>query len=333
MKNRQKFVSERETVWKETDPEMWATALPADSWRGRPPLSIRMGDPSTVFPALAEFLAPVSFVRFLIVPVTAMAAAGSYFNGLRMERHLVEIALTQSFVQNFLLGLIVSNLLAKLAQGITMARFGAECDEIGMRLAFGIIPKFYIAKASIRRLDFQYQRRCYAAPLLFRIGVYAAGMLVWTMFFRTSPGLAAMALAIAMAGLGSFLFTANPLLPADGYRYIAAVLKRPKLRTHAFRMIGMLIRFRPLPRDLPEREFWLLLLYGVGAAAFTAYVVFWVVANVALALETTLHGTGVLLFCMMIAAFAVFATSHAEIRQNRQRAAGRRRDAASTATR
>lgn len=304
---------------------MWATPLPKQSWRGRPPLSIRFGDPSRLFSVLADFLGPVSAIRYLVLPATVVAASAAYFNGWRMERHLAEIALTQSFLQNFFIGLIVANLLAKLVQGITMARFGAACDEIGMRLAFGIMPKFYIAKGTIRRLDFPSQQRCYAAPLLFRLGVYAFGTLVWAMFFRAGSGLSEAALALAIVGLGSFLFTANPLLPADGYRFIAATLQRPRLRTHSFRLIGMLIRFRPLPPDLPAREFWLLLLYGIGALGFTAYVVFWAVAKIALALETNLHGTGVAIFCVMIGAFSLFAASHVETRQNRKKGGDRRR--------
>lgn len=305
---------------------MWSTALPQNSWRGRPPLSVRIGDPSRLFAALSGFLAPVAPVRLFIIPVTAIAVSASYFNNLRMESHLAEIALTQSFLQSFVLGLLVSNLLAKIVQGITMARVGADCDEFGMRLAFGIIPKFYIAKATIRHLDFPAQRRCYGAPLLFRIAVYSFGTLIWTMFFRTGSGLAETALALAIVGLGSFLFTANPLLPADGYRYLAAALERPRLRTQAFRLIGMLVQFRPLPRDIGAREFWLLLLYGIGALVFTAYVVFWVVSTVALTLETRLQGVGVVIFCLMIAAVVMFGASRAESRRRqKQTLKGRRK--------
>jgi hypothetical protein len=327
MKNRRDSVPVGYSDGKDDDPEMWSTALPQNSWRGRPPLSLRFGDPSRLFATLADVLAPVAPVRLLVLPATVLALSAAHFNNLRMERHLAEIALTQSFLQNFVLGLLVSNLLAKIVQGITMARWGADCDEIGMRLAFGIIPKFYISKSAIRHLDFPEQRRCYGAPLLFRIAVYACGTLLWTMFFRTGSGLAEAALAIAIVGLGSFLFTANPLLPADGYRYLAAVLKRPRLRTQAFRLIGMLVRFRPLPRDLREREFWLLLLYGIGALGFTAYVIFWVVTTIALALETRLQGVGVVIFCLMIAAVFMFGASHAESRRNKRQAAKGRRNA------
>ncbi len=327
MKHRPDTGSLRLSAGADDDPEMWTSAPPAGSWRGRPPLSLRFGDPAGLFASLAAFFAPLAFLRHTVVPLAALAAVSASFNGLEMERHLAEIALTRSFLQSFLLGLLVTNLIAKVVQGMTMAHCDAPCDEIGMRLAFGILPKFYIAKGAVRQLDFRGQKFCYAAPLLFRLAVYGTGTLVWAMFFRSGSGLAEAALALGVAGLGSFLFTANPLLPADGYRLLAATLERPNLRTHSFRLIGMLVRFRPIPPELPRSEFWLLVFYGVGSLAFTAFVLFWLVTTVATVLEEELRGVGVVIFCLMIAAVMVFFASHAERKRSRKKPAGRRRAA------
>jgi hypothetical protein len=223
-----------------------------------------------------------------------------------LEAHLAQVGLTMGFVQGFLMGLILTNLLAKLLQGSVMAAHKAYCDEIGFRLAFGVIPKFYIFKGAIKALDLRSQRTCYAAPLLFRLGVYATGVLMWITLLPTGSGLADYALAAGMAGLSSFLFTANPLFPADGYRWLAARLERPKLRIHGMRVLGMVLTFKRIPPALPRSEFWLLFLFGLGSVAFTAFIIFSVVFSVALLLEAELRGTGVVIFCVLLAALTTY---------------------------
>ncbi len=306
------------------DDEEYGAAPPPGSWRGRPPLSLRFGNPTRVFRALAEILAPVAPLRYLILPLVALSGTAAVFNWYDLEAHLTRIAFSMTFLQSFLLGLLTTNFLAKVFQGIVMGHYGADCDELGFRLAFGIIPKFYIFKGAIRELDFPQQRQCYAAPLLFRLAMFGVGVLIWTMLLPTGSGLATVALALGIAGLSSFLGSANPLWPADGYRWLSAWLERPKLRTHGFKILGLVLRFRPLPPDLPWSEFWLLILYAVLSLAFTAFIIFSMVTTVAFGLEQELRGTGVIIFCFMLAALGVFLFSKFE----KRRSGGRRKQRA-----
>jgi hypothetical protein len=306
------------------DPEMSGRAPSPGSWRGRPPLSLRLGNPTRAFRTLAIVFAPLAFLRLLVLPGAAFAATAATFNYVEMQIQLGQIALTISFVQSFILGLLTTNLMAKVIQGTVMAHLGAYCDEFGTRLAFGVKPKFYIFKGSIKSLSFANQRYCYAAPLLFRLSMYAVGVLVWIVLLPSGSSLTNYALSLALAGLASFLFTANPLFPEDGYHYLATTLERPKLRNESFRLIGMLIRFKPVPPDLPRLEFWLLLAYGVGAITFTAILIFSMITAVAFALTTELRGTGVIIFCFIIAAVMMFVMSYIERRRSRrQRGVGR----------
>jgi hypothetical protein len=279
---------------------------PPGSWRGRPPLSIRFGNPAEAFRAAAAFLAPVAPLRHLVLPFTLLAGIAMIFNWADLQTHLARIALTMSFLQSFLIGLIAANLLAKLMQGLVMARHGAFCDEIGGRLAFGLMPKFYIFKGAIRGLDPVAQCACYAAPLLFRLALLAAGIFLWAVLRNTGSGVTDIALPVAMVGLSSFLFTVNPLFPADGYQWLTVRLGRPRLRQQSFQLLWLIVTLRPVPPGLPRKEFWLLFLFGTGSIAFTALVLFWIITSIATLLEAELRGTGVLIFCLMLVAVGVF---------------------------
>ncbi|MCC5972413.1 MAG: hypothetical protein JJT81_00010 [Rubellimicrobium sp.] len=307
------------------DPEMDGPAPPPGSWRGRPPLSIRFGNPTRVFRVLADLLAPLRHLRHLILPLGLVAGYGALFNVFGLEAHMTRIALTLSFAQNLVIGMLTANLLGKATQGLAMARHGADSDEFGFRLAFGVIPKFYLFKGPIRQLDFRGQRACYAAPLLFRLGMFVAGLMIWLILRRSGSGVADVGLALAVVGLSSFLFTANPLFPADGYRWLAAWLERPRLRQDGLRLLGMILTFRPIPADLPRSEFWLLVLYALASLAFTAFIVLTIVFSIAFVLEARLRGVGVVIFGVLLAAFVVFLLSFLERRRGRRRTGGGRK--------
>lgn len=307
------------------DPEMTGAAPPPGSWRGRPPRSLRLGNPARVFRFLADVLAPLRPLRFAVLPLAAVAGYGALFNIYGLEAHMARIALTLSFLQNLIIGMLTANLLGKVAQGMAMARNGADTDEFGFRLAFGVLPKFYIFKGPIADLDFRAQRDCYAAPLLFRLGMFVTGILAWVITRQSGSGIGDVALALAMVGLSSFLFTANPLFPADGYRWLAAWLERPRLRQDGLKILGLLVTFRKIPADLPRREFWLLLVYAVFSLAFTAFIILSILFSLAFVLEAQLRGTGVVLFCIILSAVVTFLVSLVEKRRSgRARGGGRK---------
>ena len=304
------------------DPEMGGAPPPPGSWRGRPPLSIRFGNPAALFRLLAEVLAPLRPLRFLIVLLVPAAAYGAYFNIHQLEAHMARIALTLSFAQNLILGMLASNLLGKTVQGIAMARNRADTDEFGFRLAYGVMPKFYIFKGPITELDFRAQRDCYGAPLIYRMGLGAMGILVWVVLRQSGAGIADAALALALVGISSFLFTANPLFPADGYHWLAAWLERPRLRQDGLKILGMVLTFRKIPSELPQREFWLLLLFAIFSLAFTAFIVLSIIFSIAFVLEAQLSGTGVIIFCVIISSFLAFVLNMIEKKRSRR---GRRK--------
>jgi len=273
------------------------------------PYNFRIANPQPLFALLAVWLAPLGILRHLVIPSAFVAAFSASFNSADLMAHLDRVTGTMEFWQSFVLGLLTANLLGKVAQGVAMAGHGLACNEFGIRLSMGFIPRFYINSRAIRGADSLTQRACYAAPLLMRLLMYSVGTLVWTVLLRTGSGLADLAVALSAVGLGSFLFTANPLWPADGYRWLSARLERPRLRQHSLKLLGLVLRLKPIPRDLPRSEFWALLVFAVASIGFTAATAWLILSGVAFMLESQLRGTGIVIFCVLLAAVGLYLVS------------------------
>ena len=291
-------------------------------WSGRPPMSLRLGNPSGFFRVVNDILGPLAILRHLILPGVALAFGVMWFNWYPYMAHVGRIYDQLEFWQSMLITLLSAALFGKLMQGVVMHRHGALSDEWGIKLSFGIIPRIYIAKNTISGLNFRSQRACYAASLQFRLVMFILGMLVWDMTRRTGTGAADFAVVMASVGIGSFVFIANPLWPADGYHWLAAWLERPKLRPNAFRVLSMVFRRQPLPETLKAREFWLLLGYAVVSIGFTAFIIFTVLTGIGYMLEASLRGAGMVIFAVILASICFFLLS---MRQRSQGKKGGRR--------
>ena len=287
-------------------------------WAGRPPMSLRFGDPSGIFRVLNDIFGPLAFLRHLILPGFGLGLGVLWFNWYGYLAHVDRIYAQLEFWQAMLITLVTASLFGKIVQGIVMHRHGAISDECGIKLAFGIIPRFYFSKSAIQQLDFPAQRTCYAATLQFRLVMFALGIMAWDMTRRNGTSTADFAVVMASIGICSFLFIANPLWPADGYRWLAAWLERPKLRQNSFLVLRMVFRRQPLPESLSRREFWLLLGYAVVSIAFTAFIIFTVLTGLAYMLESSLRGTGMVIFALLLASLCVFLLSMREKSQSRK---------------
>ena len=287
-------------------------------WAGRAPMSLRFGDPSGFLRVLNDIFGPLAFLRHLILPGLGLGLGVLWFNWYGYLAHVDRIYTQLEFWQAMLITHVSASLFGKIIQGVVMHRHGAICDEWGGKLAFGVIPRIYFVKSAIQQLDFRSQRTCYAATLQYRLAMFALGMLVWDMNRRNGTGTADFAVVLASVGIGSFLFIANPLWPADGYHWLAAWLERPKLRQNSFRVLGMVFRRQPMPETLSRREFWLLLGYAVVSIAFTAFIIFTVLTGLAYMLESSLRGTGMVIFALLLASLCGFLLSMREKSQSRK---------------
>lgn len=291
---------------------------PSTGWAGRPPMSLRLGDPSGFFRILNDILGPLAFLRYLMLPSLAVGFGVMWFNRYEYLAHVDRINSQLQFWQSMLFTILTVSLFGKITKGVVMHRHGAQSHEWGIKFSLGIVPRFYFGTGVIAQLSFRDQRTCYAASLQFRLVMFVVGILAWDMTRRSGTGTADLAVVVASVGLGSFLFIANPLFPADGYNWLSARVERPKLRSNSFQVLGMVFRRQPLPETLKPREFWLLLGYAVVSIAFTAFILFTVLTGVAYSLESSLGGTGMVIFALILASVSVFLLSLRERKQSKK---------------
>ncbi len=275
-------------------------------WRGSHFLSLNLGDPGDFFPVAARIFGPYLRLAWLCIPIALMGFAVMFRHSFEMQSDLARLAPRLGFWTSTAIGLFCTSVLAKFWEGVLMAHYGVPPAEWGFRLTWGIFPRFYVLRTPISALDFPLQRNCYLAPALFRLMLFAFGILMWSLTRRDGTGLSDLSLVLANAGLISWLFTSNPIWHADGYRVMAAQLRQPKLREHALYVIGCVLTFRRLPRELSAREFWGLLAWAALSAAFTAAFAYVIFVTMAQDLIQSYAGFGAVVMVLIVIVIFVY---------------------------
>lgn len=283
------------------------------------PLAVTFFDPYGPFCLLGDFLGPVAFIRYLAIPFALFGIMIAVSDWYDLLAHMERIGFSFSFVQMFLIGLLTVNLLSKVMAGTAMARRGVASRQFGMRLQFGVLLKFFTDRAPTKRLIPSEQRAVDAIPLLTKLLLFALALSIWAIRRRDGGALPDLSLAIAASSFAAFLFTANPLFPADGYKWLSSYLGRPNLRADSLRILAMILRRRPLPSALTRKDLWMHVIFGVATIAFSAFLLYLIITVVLLGLEAEYDGLGVFYFCIMIAMVALFFISLQQNKQPRKR--------------
>ncbi|MBL8260533.1 MAG: efflux RND transporter periplasmic adaptor subunit [Candidatus Competibacteraceae bacterium] len=202
-------------------------------------------------------------------------------------------------------GLFCVNLLSQLLQAVACRHYGGRVDRWGIRLAFGVIPRFFFDHP-LRGLERRERLWVIATPLLVKLGLFASGVLLWQFNLQGPARLSAYAFVLWHLALGAALFTANPLWRATGYAWLTAYLDFPRLRERAFAALRLLPRNAQPLKLLSARERYALLTYAVATAAYAALLFGTVLLVVAANLETRFQGVGVLLFLVVLVAFSTW---------------------------
>ena len=272
-----------------------------DPVRRKVPLGITLFDPLRMFTLFVALFGWLRFLKYTVWPFAIFAGMVAIQEWYVMLAHIDRIFLSLNFAQQLIMGLIANNLLSKLTGGTSMLMHGIETRQFGIKLMFGVLPRFFIDRSGIKKLNFKGQRACYAVPLMTKLFVCGFSIFMWAMIRRSGSGAADFFLAIGTGGLMAFLFTANPLWPADGSKWLSAYFKRNNLRNDAFRVMGMVVQRRPLPKGLSASEAWALGLYALATIVFTAVLVYLLLSIAFKILEAEYQGTGVVMFCILLA--------------------------------
>ena len=194
------------------------------------PARVSLFNPNAVLGILAVLTWPL---KYLLVPLLLLVPAVAWMTYQQRELLVQDIkAFDASVVGTIILGLFIANLICRLTQAIFIRSFGAPVKQFGVALTFGI-PRFFVDLGGITSLDRRGQLWVHAAPLIARLGLFCAGTLLWFALRQSAASPAHLALVVGQIGLLAFLLSAQPLLPSDGYRWLAAYFGHSALPSEA----------------------------------------------------------------------------------------------------
>ncbi|MBW4664696.1 MAG: HlyD family secretion protein [Chroococcus sp. CMT-3BRIN-NPC107] len=173
------------------------------------------------------------------------------------------------FLLHFLLNITLIGLFAKTAQCVVFTACGGEVEKFGLTLTLGFHPRFYVDRTEMFQLTRQKQLWTFATPLLFRLGIMAAGVLTWHFTRGTQTALGTGAILLAHSAFFEFLFDSSPLLPTDGYYFLVTALNLPpNYIKRVYKMWDIILSGRPLPKSLATKEKLVLILVGFLSIVF-----------------------------------------------------------------
>lgn len=265
-------------------------------------LYLRLFDPSLLLGVTYSAAGWLRGVPLLLIPAGIFACFILFNAQAELSADLGSMGFSIATVLKLLAAIIGCSFFAKLVQGLTAYHFGAEVREFGLRFAFGVIPQFQVDRSGVGILPKRARLWVYGAPLIARLALFIAGTFLWLAFRQSSDAIADACLLVGQVGFWSFIFTAIPVLPTDGYLLFSTLVDRPALLDRAVRLMELRLRGKRLPDALSPSEARMLTLFGVAAALVMAIGLSAAIVIGGVFLERRLSGTGVIALLAAIGA-------------------------------
>ncbi|MBF0306059.1 MAG: HlyD family efflux transporter periplasmic adaptor subunit [Alphaproteobacteria bacterium] len=285
------------------------------------PGRVGLFDPNAVLGAAAALLGPLRSLVWLLIPGMAVTVLASFHHQGEIARQFALAIGPNWFLIHLVLGFLVISLVGRLMQGVVIRGFGADVSQLGLRLTLALHPRVFIDRSAVRGLSRPAQLWIWATPLLVKLAIFQVGLLGWLLFARSGSTLSNFLLVLGNTSLGAFLFTANPLWPADGQRLLGVWLEQPKLRDRAFRLLWLRLTGGSVPEAMSAGEAAGLTSFAVASALWLGFVVVAVILFAGMALENRFQGAGAAIFLALLAIFLWWLRVNVTARRNRGRAA------------
>ncbi|ORE92944.1 hypothetical protein ATO13_14220 [Stappia sp. 22II-S9-Z10] len=271
------------------------------------PAQVSLFDPNRFLSLLCILFWPMKFLWLPLLLAVPLALMVGFERWHALWRDLLGLNFSLSLVSRGIAALLIVNLASRLAQASVVRAFGGDVRQFGLTLLFGFIPRFYVDQSAIARLSRRGQLWSHAAPSLARLYLFALGTIFWAIYRASGSFFPDLMLLVGQIGLAAFVVSAYPLVPGDGYRFLATFFRQPKLLQKSYVATRAWLASKPLPPMIDRAEVPGLILYGVAVllSTITIAVVAWSVA--AVALIGSLDGPGAVIFLTLFACFVMWA--------------------------
>ena len=271
-------------------------------------------DPSGFFGVAAKLLFPLKYCVWMLLPAMLVAGLVIVHHTDELFSDVITWTASRGVQAWVIIGalILLFEFLVRSAEGITATAFGARIREFGFQLTAGFIPRLYVDTRPLWQMPRRTRLWSAGAPLLMRLTIFSVGVFVWFTYRSSGTALPQLALVMSQFAFWSFVITAFPLIPGDGYRWLAEYLDQPLLLDRAMRLLDMKAQGRRAPEALKPAEHWGLLLFAIGVILVTGFVAGGMLLYVGVRFESLYRGAGMVMFltiCAMTAAwcFSVWA--------------------------
>jgi hypothetical protein len=225
-------------------------------------------NPEKIFRFLVTLLIPFRFVFIALVwsLILAVPIAGFTFfdNQTLLFQDIALLKTPLSYFSSLLFSLILVNFLGRIALGTVFTYYNGSVKEFGIRLKFGIIPRFYIDKSAIKYFDRQQKLWSYGTSILLRLFLFTIGVYIWYWFRGTGTELSLWGISIAQAGLIGLLLLCLPVRTSDGYHWFVLFFNLPPTILHrAIQVLIMTLKGQSVPTSISTKEKLFLIGYGL----------------------------------------------------------------------
>ncbi|WP_016950018.1 HlyD family secretion protein [Anabaena sp. PCC 7108] len=270
-------------------------------------------NPEPTFNFLAAVTRPFNLLfvalTWLLIPGFFVALQLFFRQQALFLYDLTSIDKELDYISSFLLSLISVNIFSRIVAGAVFAHFGGQVKELGIRLHFGILPRFFISRYGLRKTSRSVKLWSYCSAPAARAFIFIVGIIAWYGFRGTGTQLAYWSAMIGQVGLVSFLLIALPLRQSDVFKWVITYYNLPPhLFQEAFYILLAKLKFRPLPTTISQRKQQILLAYASGLILVWGYLVLSIVPDISTKLESIFPGilgrvTSYIVLFLVIVAF------------------------------
>jgi multidrug resistance efflux pump len=276
------------------------------------PASLRLFNPNGLLSVLAVLFWPLKFFYLLIIPAAVLAGLTAFHHWHDLISDVHRLAGELSSIAHLVIGLLIVNMGTRLTLGTAIRAAGGEVRYFGIMLVMGIIPRMFIDRSGVKALDRHGQLWAFGAPIIARLTFFAAGMILWASYRQSGSWFPDIALVVSQTGLLMFLIEGMPLLPSDGYRWLAVHLNQPNLKRKAVSTLRAKLNGRPLPRSVRPEEVPGLILFGAASVLSISGVVLCTLTFTAISLGEEFQAPAQIMFlglcgCLLLWTFAIRA--------------------------
>lgn len=206
-----------------------------------------------------------------------------------------------SFLTRVGVSLLTINLASTVVRGLTAANYGMRIYGFGVRLILWLLPRFILGAKIEPDTPRSSQAWVAASPLLVKLFLLGAGVLLWYVTRATDNSLSHFFFWLAAMAAGSFLLTAIPLFPAAGYQLLAIWTDEPNLRQKAVGSLKAGLTGKPLP----EGGGFSLALFGLCTLLFLGLIFGFVVYLLGVVSKQYFQTTGII-FATLFGLFVLY---------------------------